>query len=71
MNLPNHLIRYAEEYKRQHGIPSRSEVVVRALRALREAELIESYKQHALEAPDPSLQVGIYDGLQPSNEDDW
>lgn len=71
VSLPDDLIRYARDYQRQHGIDSRSEVIVRALRALREAELIESYKQHSLENPDPLLAVGLAEGLQPSTEDDW
>lgn len=71
VSLPKDLIRYAEDYQRQHGVGSRSEVMVRALEALREAELIESYKQHALENPDPLLEMGTSEGLQPSHEDDW
>ena len=71
VSLPKELVRYLEEYGRQNAVTSRSEVVARALRALREAELTESYKLHALEQPDPLVEASVADGLNPSSEHDW
>ena len=47
VSLPEEWLRYVEEYRQRHGVTSRSEVLVRALRALREAELAEGYRQMA------------------------
>lgn len=47
ISLPDEWLRYLEEYRRRHGVESRSEVILRALRALREAELAEGYRQMA------------------------
>ncbi len=47
ISLPEEWLRYLEEYRRHHGAETRSEVVVRALQALREAELADGYRQMA------------------------
>ncbi|MBB6029316.1 ribbon-helix-helix domain-containing protein [Oceanithermus desulfurans] len=47
VSLPEEWLRYVEEYRERHGLTSRSEVLVLALRALREAELAEGYRQMA------------------------
>jgi metal-responsive CopG/Arc/MetJ family transcriptional regulator len=74
VSLPPELIKYADQYEQIHGLKSRSDVLAKALWALREQELIESYRQATkdhLENPDPFLEVGVNDGLEPSTEDTW
>lgn len=64
---------FVEQYQKTHGL-SRSEVINRAIQALREQELAEGYRALAreyAEAPDPLLDAGIADGLEPSTEDTW
>jgi len=47
VSLPEEQLRFIDEYRKRHGIETRSEVMLRALRALREAELAEGYRQMA------------------------
>ena len=74
ISLPTDLVRYAEQYKQSHQLESRSEVIARALKALRTLERIEGYKQMAQDyraQPDPLLDSGVSDGLEPSTEANW
>ena len=74
ISLPAELLRYAAQYKHIHQLESRSEVIARALEALRTLERIEGYKQMAQDyrtKPDPLMDSGISDGLEPSTEDNW
>ena len=74
ISLPQELIRYAETYQEKHGLPSRSDVIAEAMKALREKELAHAYRAWAAEQtthPDPLLELGTDDGLEPSTEHDW
>ena len=74
ISLPPETIRYAEQYQREHGLASRSEVMLEAIKALRDRELIEGYKAWAEEFrsnPDPLTEMGLHEGLEPSTEDTW
>jgi len=74
VSLPEELLEYAESYRRHHGLPSRSEVLVRALRALREAELAQGYGDLAAEyrvRRDPLADALGAEGLEPSDETSW
>lgn len=73
-SLPAEVLRYAEEYQERHDLPSRSDVLVAALKALREHELEEGYRAMAEEygvRPDPLVDVGIEEGLEPSTDETW
>jgi len=48
VSLPEDALHYADSYKKAHGM-NRSEVLVLALKALRERELAEGYKALAAE----------------------
>ena len=74
VSLPNELLAYAEAYRKSHGLSSRSEVLVRALKTLREAELAEGYRALAAEykeRPDPLADAIGAEGLEPSDETTW
>ncbi len=74
VSLPAELARYAESYRKTHQLESRSEVIVRALEALRTLERIEGYKQMAQDYrsnPDLLLDSGLSDGLEPSTKENW
>lgn len=74
VSLPNELLAYAEAYRRSHGLSSRSEVLVRALKTLREAELAEGYRALAAEykeRPDPLADAIGAEELEPSDETTW
>ena len=74
ISLPNDLLSYAEAYQSEHGLKSRSEVMAAAVRALRELELIESYRamrRDYAENPDLLAEASLADGLEPSTEADW
>jgi hypothetical protein len=67
-------MRYLEQYQKEYGLSSRSAVVEAAFKALRERELEEGYRAWAEEArknPDPLEEIGIADGLEPSDETNW
>lgn len=56
--------RFVEEYQRQHALKSRSEVIERALRILREQELEAAYREAAAdEAAFLDLDAALADGL--------
>ena len=74
ISLPDDLLTYTEHYRQTHGLSSRSEVVVRALKTLREAELAEGYRALAAEykeRPDPLADAIGAEGLEPSDETTW
>ncbi len=74
ISLSQDLLQYAETYRKTHGLSSRSEVVALAVKALRERELADGYKALAeayRRRPDPLVEVGIEDGLEPSTEENW
>lgn len=62
VSLPIPLVRFLERYQADHAVKTRSEVVERALLLLREQNLIEQYRQSALEN-DPVWEVTAADGL--------
>lgn len=74
ISLSSDLLRYAEEFQKTHKLSSRSEVISLAIRALREKELLEGYQAMAQDYeknPEPLLDAGISDGLEPSDETSW
>jgi metal-responsive CopG/Arc/MetJ family transcriptional regulator len=74
LRLPGYLLAYLEQYQKQHGLSSRTEVIIKAIQTLREQELIEGYKALSREyrsRPDPLAQQPSRDGLVPSSEEDW
>lgn len=74
ISLSPELLRYAEEYQKTHKLASRSEVIALAMKALRDKELLEGYKAMAQDyqkKPDPLIEAGINDGLEPSDETSW
>ncbi len=74
VSLSPELLRYAEEYQKAHKLSSRSEVIAHAMKALRDKELLEGYKAMAddyQKNPDPLVETGISDGLEPSDETSW
>lgn len=74
ISLPEELLEYAETYRQTHDLAGRSEVLVRALKTLREAELAQGYKELAAEyreRRDSLLDTGGAEGLEPSDETNW
>ena len=74
LRLSNELLAYLEEYQQRHGLPTRTEVIIRAIRTLRAQELIEGYQalDHEYQyQPDPLGQHPSKDGLLPSDEESW
>lgn len=47
ISLPPDLLRYADRYRQTHGLTTRSEVITKALKLLRERELAEGYQAMA------------------------
>jgi Arc/MetJ-type ribon-helix-helix transcriptional regulator len=73
VRLPEETVRYLEAYRQAHGIATRTEVILEAVRALRNKELIEGYivmSQDLLLVPD-LLHSPLRDGLEPSTEETW
>ncbi|WP_034341781.1 ribbon-helix-helix domain-containing protein [Deinococcus misasensis] len=74
VSLPRPMMDYLEQYQHTHELPSRSEVLFEALKALREKELAEGYR---LEAEEHSknlllmLEGTLNDGLETSDGIDW
>lgn len=74
VSLSPDLVNYTEAYRQKHGLPSRSEVIAKALQALRERELAEGYRALARaheEKPEPLVEMGVWEGLEPSTEETW
>lgn len=74
VSLSTELVDYTETYRQKHGLPSRSDVIARAIRALRERELAEGYRALARayeQKPDPLVEMGVGEGLEPSTEENW
>ncbi len=73
VSLPEALLEYADSYRENHGLSSRSEVLVRAVKALHEAELAQGYKKLTAEyreQREPLLNTIGAEGL-PSDETNW
>jgi len=62
ISLPTPLVRFLERYQASHAVKTRSEVLERAVLLLRQENLIEEYRQSALEN-DPAWDVTAGDGL--------
>ena len=62
-SLPIPLMRFVEQYQVNHGLKSKSAVVEQALLMLREAELIEEYRESAREN-DAAWDSTTGDGLR-------
>lgn len=74
ISLPEELLKYADSYRKNHGLASRSEVLAQALKMLREAELAQGYKDLAAEyreQHEPLLSTIGAEGLEPSDETNW
>lgn len=67
MTVPESLAEFVDSYRAQHDVRTKSEVVERALRLLRERELESDYAAAAAEA-DPAWEATTSDGLP---DDDW
>jgi Arc/MetJ-type ribon-helix-helix transcriptional regulator len=67
ISLSPNWLRYAEEYQQRYKLGNRSEVIARALRALREQELIQGYRQMAEDYarnPDPLVETEFVELLE-------
>ncbi len=62
MTVPEHLASFVESYRAAHDVRTKSEVVERALRLLRDRELERAYKAAAAET-DPAWDAALADGL--------
>lgn len=74
ISLPAEVLRFAESYRKSHGLSSRSEVLVEAIRALRDRELAGGFDELSREyesAADLLLDSGVAEGLEPSSEENW
>lgn len=74
VSLPAEILRFAERYQKTHHLSSRSEVLVEAIKALRERELACGFDEWANDhesAADPLIDSGVSEGLEPSNEENW
>jgi len=66
ISLTPEWLRFAEEYRKKHHLSSRSEVIVLALKKLREAEMAEGFRQMARdyeESPDEWIDSGLEETL--------
>jgi antitoxin ParD1/3/4 len=63
ISLPTTLMRFLEQYQANHGLKSKGAVVERALLMLREAELVEEYRESAREN-DAAWDSTTGDGLR-------
>lgn len=67
VSLPVSVLEYADRYRQEHGLSTRSEVVTLALRLLRERELEEGYTALAeayKDNPDPLLDSDLDETLE-------
>lgn len=62
VSLPTPLVRFLEQYQATNAVKTRSEVLERAVLLLRQENLIEEYRQSALEN-DPAWDATVGDGL--------
>ena len=62
VSLPTQLVRFLEQYQISNAVKTRSEVLERAVLLLRQQNLIEEYRQSALEN-DSAWDVTVGDGL--------
>ena len=47
VSLPPDLVDFVDAFRRHHGVATRSEVIARAVEALRTADLRRAYRDHA------------------------
>ncbi len=74
ISLSEELLTYVERYRQAHGLASRSEVLAKALRTLREGELAEGYRELSADYErrrDPLVDAIGAEGLEPSDETSW
>lgn len=62
VTVPSSLVAFVETYKAEHDVATKSEVVERALRLLREQDLERAYAAAAQEV-DPAWDATVADGL--------
>ncbi|MBF2026221.1 MAG: CopG family transcriptional regulator [Oscillatoriales cyanobacterium C42_A2020_001] len=62
VSLPASLVWFLEQYKTNHQLKSRSQVIEKALELLREQELEKAYREASQEV-EPAWDVTIADGL--------
>ena len=69
ISVPSDLIRFAESYRLQHHLDSRSQVIAKALERLREDELAREYREAGAEwlasADAAFWDRTVGDGLEP------
>lgn len=75
ISLPAELARFLEDYQKEHGLGSRSEVIAKGLETLRKAELANAYREHAEDwqtDPDRDFwdRAAVADGLD-TDESRW
>ena len=74
ISLSKELLEYVDGYRQTRGLSSRSEVLARALKTLRAAELAEGYRELSAEYKtrwDPLVEAIGAEGLEPSDEATW
>ena len=67
ISLSPQLLKFAEEYRQTHGLPTRSEVMAAALKALQEKEWAEAYRHEAevlRKNPDSWVDSGLDETLE-------
>lgn len=64
VSVPEGLVRFVDDYRREHGISTKSQVVTRALELLRASDLEQAYARAAHEL-DRDWDVVASDGLEP------
>ena len=74
VSIPAELASFVEAYRKEHGLGSRSEVIVKGLEKLREEALEDAHKAHAAawrEVPDRDFWdvAAVDDG--PDTESEW
>ena len=63
VSVPEGLARFVDAYRREHGMPTKSQVVARALELLRASDLEEAYARASHEL-DPDWVIVASDGLE-------
>ena len=71
VSLAPDALRYTEHYRKIHGLKTRSEVLARALKLLRERELVEGYRamsEDESQLRDPWLDSDLQETLHGVDE---
>jgi Arc/MetJ-type ribon-helix-helix transcriptional regulator len=75
VSLPDEVVAFVDQYAEAHSEESRSAVVRRALKLLRQAELVEEYKQALIEWEESGEEAiwdqATGDGLEKSRDETW